>query len=92
MTVLTKGTRSGRMISRKERALFVVQQEMEKILSKKGIVLQDTIHSIQEGKSFFFVKRKTRNNEGLVTVSLEVYQDTTDVPLAKLKSLKIETY
>ncbi len=92
MTVLTRGTHSSRMISKKERALFVAQLEMEKVLSKKGIALNDTVYSVKEGKSFFIVKRKTKNNEGLITLSIEIYQDTTDSPLARLKSLKTEMY
>ncbi len=90
MTILTRGTHSSRMITKKERALFVAQQEMEKVLSKKGIALNDTIYQIREGNSFFIVKRKTKNNEGLITLSIEIYQDTTDTPLARLKSLKME--
>ena len=92
MTVLTRGTHSGRMISKREKALFAAQKEMEKMLSQKGISLKDTIYSVKEGNSLFFVKRKTSNNEGLITVFLEVYQDTTDNPLAKLKSLKISAF
>ena len=92
MTVLTRGTHSSRMITKRERALFAAQGEMEKILSKKGIALNDTVYQIQKGNSFFVVKRKTKNNDGLITLSIEIYQDTTDTHLARLKSLKIEAY
>ena len=88
--VLTRGTQSGRMISTREKALFVAQQEMEKMLSKKGVALSDTIYQIREGSSFFFVKRKIENKEGLINIIIVVYRDTTDIPLARLKCYKNE--
>ena len=90
MMVLVRGTYSSSMISKREKALFVAQGEMEKVLSKKGVILRDTLYSKQEGNTLVYVKRKTENNEGLTTIFIEVYQDTTDSPLAKLRSLKLE--
>jgi prepilin-type N-terminal cleavage/methylation domain-containing protein len=90
MVVLIKGTRSGRMISKREQGLFIAKREMEKALSEGGTVLKDSLYTVRESNSFFFVKKKMKNDDGLITISMKVYQDTTDAPIAKFKCLSLE--
>ena len=87
IAVLSRGTYSNRMISKKEKAVFIAQGEMEKLLSVKGVVFSDSIYSVKRGNSHFFIKREVKDNQGLLTISIRVYQDTTEVPLAKLRVL-----
>lgn len=86
-TVLIKGTHSSRMVSKRGKAVFCAQEEMEKLLSIKGVVFSDSLYSVKRGNSPFFIKREVKNNQGLLTISIRVYQDTTEAPLAKLRVL-----
>jgi len=86
-TILIKGTHSSRMVSKRQKAVFSAQEEMEKLLSVKGVVFSDSVYSVEQAKSIFYIKREVKNNQGLLTISIRVYQDTTEAPLAKLRVL-----